>query len=151
MNVQTIFIAGGSGDLGKELAKGLAAQGMLLKASVGECLLPNGLIGANITIFARRQQPLDVARDEILAARACTSQEVRAVSLDLADAPQVMLPVIYFGSRWLMRKNRLKKYSALSPDLLMPCTVWPAAQVPRLDFLQILAPSTWNSVCGRTI
>jgi len=64
---------------------------MLLKASVGECQLPNGSIGANITIFARRQQPLDVARDEILAARASTSQEVRAVSLDLADAPQVML------------------------------------------------------------
>ncbi|KAF4632084.1 hypothetical protein G7Y89_g6047 [Cudoniella acicularis] len=55
----------------KELAKALAAQ------------------GAHITIFARRQQQLHEARDEILAVRAHTSQEINAVILDLADASQV--------------------------------------------------------------
>lgn len=48
--------------------------------------------GAHVTIFARGQRPLDEARDEILAARLSTNQEVEAVSLDLADTYKVPHP-----------------------------------------------------------
>lgn len=45
--------------------------------------------GAHITIFARRQGPLDEARNEILAARRDMNQEVNAVSLDLGNPSEV--------------------------------------------------------------
>lgn len=45
--------------------------------------------GAHVTIFARRQQPLDEAKAEILDARKDNSQEVNAVSVDLSDAVKV--------------------------------------------------------------
>ena len=45
--------------------------------------------GAHITIFARRQGPLDEARNKILAARRDTKQEVHAVSLDLGNPSEV--------------------------------------------------------------
>ncbi|KAI1379650.1 putative short chain dehydrogenase/ reductase [Hypoxylon crocopeplum] len=68
---KTVFVTGGSGGLGKAISKDLAAR------------------GAHITIFARRQGPLDEAKKEILAARLSEEQEVNAVSLDLADASKV--------------------------------------------------------------
>ncbi|KAI4860986.1 putative short chain dehydrogenase/ reductase [Hypoxylon rubiginosum] len=68
---KTVFITGGSGGLGKAISKELATR------------------GAHITIFARRQGPLDEAKDEILAARLNEDQDVNAVSLDLADASKV--------------------------------------------------------------
>lgn len=52
--------------------------------------------GAHITIFARRQGPLDEAKDEILAARLNEDQDVNAVSLDLADASKVILPALVY-------------------------------------------------------
>lgn len=69
--MKTAFITGGSGGLGKALAKGLAAR------------------GAHITIFARRQGPLEVARQEVAASCATATQEVHAVAVDLGDAIQV--------------------------------------------------------------
>ncbi|PSN60061.1 NAD(P)-binding protein [Corynespora cassiicola Philippines] len=68
---KTVYVIGGSGDLGKEISKLLAAQ------------------GAHVTIFARRQGPLDGARDEILAARRNDTQQVDAVSVDMANAVEV--------------------------------------------------------------
>ncbi|KAI2465871.1 putative short chain dehydrogenase/ reductase [Annulohypoxylon bovei var. microspora] len=68
---KTVFVTGGSGGLGKAISKELAAR------------------GAHITIFARRQGPLDEARKDILAARLSEDQEINAVSLDLADASKV--------------------------------------------------------------
>ncbi|KAI1099371.1 putative short chain dehydrogenase/ reductase [Jackrogersella minutella] len=68
---KVVFVTGGSGGLGKAISKELAAR------------------GAHITIFARRQGPLDDAKKEILAARLSEDQEIDAVSLDLADAYKV--------------------------------------------------------------
>lgn len=68
---KTVFITGGSGGLGKAISKELAAR------------------GAHVTIFARRQGPLDEARKEIIATRLSEDQEVNAISLDLADASKV--------------------------------------------------------------
>ncbi len=45
--------------------------------------------GAHMTIFARRQAPLDEARNEILAARRDINQEVNAISLDLGNPCEV--------------------------------------------------------------
>ncbi|KAF2838261.1 putative short chain dehydrogenase/ reductase [Patellaria atrata CBS 101060] len=71
MRGKTVFIAGGSAGLGKEIAKQLAAQ------------------GADITIFARGQGQLDEAKKEILAERIYLAQTVHAVSIDLGDASKV--------------------------------------------------------------
>ncbi|KAL9119243.1 MAG: hypothetical protein Q9187_004203 [Circinaria calcarea] len=68
---KTVFVAGGSSGLGKEISKALAAQ------------------GAHITIFARRQGPLNEARNEILTARQDIEQEVHAVPLDLGNPSQL--------------------------------------------------------------
>ncbi|KAI2620649.1 putative short chain dehydrogenase/ reductase [Hypomontagnella submonticulosa] len=68
---KTVFVAGGSGGLGKAISKELASR------------------GAHITIFARRQGPLDEAKEEILASRLSEDQEVNAVTLDLGDASKV--------------------------------------------------------------
>jgi 3-dehydrosphinganine reductase len=45
--------------------------------------------GAHVTIFARREGPLEEARKEILAARIDDAQEINTVSLDATDASQV--------------------------------------------------------------
>ena len=45
--------------------------------------------GAHVTIFARRQGPLQEARTQILAARRDENQEVHAVSLDLGNPAEV--------------------------------------------------------------
>ncbi|KAH8648722.1 short chain dehydrogenase [Tricladium varicosporioides] len=63
---KTIFIVGGSGGLGKEISKVLAAQ------------------GAHITIFARKQKLLEEAREEILAARENENQIIMSVAADMA-------------------------------------------------------------------
>ncbi|KAI0889324.1 putative short chain dehydrogenase/ reductase [Annulohypoxylon maeteangense] len=68
---KTVFVTGGSGGLGKAISKELAAR------------------GAHITIFARREGPLEEAKKDILAARLSEDQEINAVSLDLADASNV--------------------------------------------------------------
>ena len=52
-------------------------------------LRQEGKAGAHVTIFARRQGPLDEARREILAARRDERQEVNAISLDLGDPTEV--------------------------------------------------------------
>ncbi|CAF9925818.1 MAG: hypothetical protein ALECFALPRED_003225 [Alectoria fallacina] len=61
-----VFVAGGSSGLGKE-----------------DFQVTGSSRGAHVTIFARRQETLDEARNEILAARQDTKQDVNAVSLDL--------------------------------------------------------------------
>lgn len=48
-------------------------------------------LGAHVTIFARRQKPLEEAKEEILATRQNESQEVKAVSVDLSDGAKVGL------------------------------------------------------------
>ncbi|KAK3984265.1 hypothetical protein QBC44DRAFT_337297 [Cladorrhinum sp. PSN332] len=64
-----VFIVGGSGGLGKEMAKVMASQ------------------GANITIFSRSQSNLDEAKAEILAARKNDkTQKVDAIAADMGDA-----------------------------------------------------------------
>ncbi|KIL92307.1 short chain dehydrogenase reductase family [Fusarium avenaceum] len=67
----TVFIAGGSTGLGKELALALARR------------------GSHVTIFARRQQQLDETREEVLSARKSDSQEIRTQSLDLTDPSKI--------------------------------------------------------------
>ncbi|KAG5665010.1 hypothetical protein KAF25_008744 [Fusarium avenaceum] len=69
--MQTVFIAGGSTGLGKELALALARR------------------GSHVTIFARRQQQLDQTRDEVLSARKSESQEITTQSLDLTDPSKI--------------------------------------------------------------
>ncbi|KAJ5175264.1 uncharacterized protein N7482_001141 [Penicillium canariense] len=69
--VRTVFIAGGSTGLGRDLAISLAKR------------------GCHITIFARRQQKLDEARSEVLAVRKHASQEITVQSLDLSDATKI--------------------------------------------------------------
>ena len=49
--------------------------------------------GAHVTIFARRQETLDEARNEILAARQDTKQDVNAVSLDLGKPHEVRFQI----------------------------------------------------------
>jgi len=71
MNDKIVFVAGGSSGLGKEISKIVASQ------------------GAHVTIFARRQGPLDESKEEILHARRSTSQKVNAVSLDMSNASEV--------------------------------------------------------------
>ncbi|KAF2654561.1 short chain dehydrogenase [Lophiostoma macrostomum CBS 122681] len=68
---KTIFIVGGSGGLGVEIARAPAGQ------------------GAHITIFGRRQGPLDEAKKTILASRLHATQETNAVSADMSDASEV--------------------------------------------------------------
>ncbi|KAI1460399.1 putative short chain dehydrogenase/ reductase [Annulohypoxylon moriforme] len=68
---KTVFVTGGSGGLGKAISKQLAAR------------------GAHITIFARREGPLEEAKKVILDACSSEDQEINAVSLDLADAANV--------------------------------------------------------------
>ncbi|RYP51215.1 hypothetical protein DL768_003421 [Monosporascus sp. mg162] len=65
---KTVFVVGGSGGLGREMSKVMAAQ------------------GANITIFGRKQNLLDEAKSEILAARLDESQNVHAVAGDMGIA-----------------------------------------------------------------
>ncbi|XDG09181.1 hypothetical protein ABKA04_008796 [Annulohypoxylon sp. FPYF3050] len=68
---KTVFVTGGSGGLGKAISKELAAR------------------GAHITIFARREGPLEEAKKDIIAARISEDQEINAVSLDLAESSDV--------------------------------------------------------------
>lgn len=84
-----MFVAGGSSGLGKEVSKALAARGQCLDPCDDSPAQFNDEAGAHITIFARRQGPLDEARNEILAARRNTKQEVFAVSLDLGNPSEV--------------------------------------------------------------
>ena len=48
--------------------------------------------GAHVTIFARRQGPLEEAKQEIMAISSNAKQEINAVSLDLANSSEVLLP-----------------------------------------------------------
>ncbi|KAF1961794.1 short chain dehydrogenase [Byssothecium circinans] len=64
---KTVFITGGSQGLGQELAQIFASK------------------GAHVTIFARRQERLEMARIEIIAQQLDPDQEISAVSLDLRD------------------------------------------------------------------
>ncbi|KAJ3541223.1 hypothetical protein NM208_g4708 [Fusarium decemcellulare] len=68
---KTVFIAGGSTGLGKELALSLARR------------------GCHITIFARRQKQLDLTKQEVLAARKDESQQITTQSLDLTDPSEL--------------------------------------------------------------
>ncbi|KAF2445300.1 short chain dehydrogenase [Karstenula rhodostoma CBS 690.94] len=68
MNGKTVFVVGGSSGLGKEISKVLASQ------------------GAHVTIFARKQELLDEAKDEIIAVRATESQRFKAVASDMSHA-----------------------------------------------------------------
>jgi hypothetical protein len=44
-----------------------------------------------VTIFARRQEPLDAAKKELLSARKNENQEINAISLDLAEASEARI------------------------------------------------------------
>ncbi|KAK4450478.1 short chain dehydrogenase/ reductase [Podospora aff. communis PSN243] len=65
------FITGGSGGLGKGLAKILFAR------------------GAHVTLFARNEERLAKAKKDILGLSVHEKQELNTVSLDLADGSQV--------------------------------------------------------------
>ncbi|KAF1998468.1 short chain dehydrogenase [Amniculicola lignicola CBS 123094] len=67
MDGKTVFVVGGSAGLGKEISKVLAAQ------------------GANVTIFARSQQQLDEAKEEIIAARQNENQTITAIAADMSN------------------------------------------------------------------
>ncbi|KXT04091.1 hypothetical protein AC578_4918 [Pseudocercospora eumusae] len=98
------FITGGSGGLGKAIAKQLAAR------------------GAHITIFARRPGPLEDAKKEILAVCASSEQEVVAVAVDLADAVQVLSPLFSRSSKDLHGSvDQAFQVQPRIPDLLY-CT-----------------------------
>jgi 3-dehydrosphinganine reductase len=58
--------------------------------------------GAHVTIFARRQKPLEEAKAELLASRKNGSQEINAVSVDLSDSTKVRLQMMSLGELiWL--------------------------------------------------
>ncbi|KAI1390362.1 uncharacterized protein F4822DRAFT_233968 [Hypoxylon trugodes] len=65
---KTVFVVGGSGGLGKEMSKVIAAQ------------------GAHITIFSRNQEQLDDAKNEILAVRQDEAQKISAVAGDMGTS-----------------------------------------------------------------
>ncbi|KAK3317263.1 hypothetical protein B0T19DRAFT_468802 [Cercophora scortea] len=69
---KTVFVTGGSGGLGKAIAKQLASR------------------GAHITLLSRRSAPLEEAREEILAICPQTSQDVNIVTIDMGDAQAVV-------------------------------------------------------------
>ncbi|KAI0193450.1 putative short chain dehydrogenase/ reductase [Astrocystis sublimbata] len=71
MEGKTAFITGGSGGLGKALAKAVARR------------------GAHVTLFARRQGPLDEAKREVEGCRRSETQDINTVAIDLSDAKQV--------------------------------------------------------------
>ena len=48
--------------------------------------------GAHVTILARRQGPLEEAKQEIMAISSNTKQEINAVSVDLANSSEILLP-----------------------------------------------------------
>ncbi|CAG8955554.1 hypothetical protein HYFRA_00009508 [Hymenoscyphus fraxineus] len=68
---KVVFIAGGSTGLGREIAKKVASE------------------GSHVTIFARRQEVLEKAWQEISAVKQNTSQRIAAVPLDMSDYSQV--------------------------------------------------------------
>ena len=70
----------------------------------------NNETGAHITIFARRQGPLDDAKVEVLAARQDTNQEVNIVSLDLGNRSEVRFT--FPPEQNLSRRERLTKRTA---------------------------------------
>ncbi|KAJ8109105.1 hypothetical protein OPT61_g7697 [Boeremia exigua] len=86
VHVQTVFVTGGSTGLGKEIAKAVAVLGEQTIVIIRNTAALIQDSGAHVTIFARRQQPLDEAKVEILDARAHDGQEVNVVSVDLSDA-----------------------------------------------------------------
>jgi 3-dehydrosphinganine reductase len=47
--------------------------------------------GAHVTIFARRQGPLDEAKAAIAASALSSKQEINSVAIDMADAVKVVL------------------------------------------------------------
>ncbi|KAF5575850.1 short chain dehydrogenase [Fusarium pseudocircinatum] len=68
---KTVFLAGGSTGLGKELAIALASR------------------GCHVTIFARRREQLEIAREKVSAARKSQSQDIIVQSLDLTDPEKI--------------------------------------------------------------
>lgn len=81
--------------------------------------------GAHITVFARRQGPLDEARNKILAARRDTKQEVHAVSLDLGNPSEVrptflLKPTMFCRGR-ADEKNSLMRFSDPKLDFQIFC------------------------------
>ncbi|KAK4118950.1 short chain dehydrogenase [Parathielavia appendiculata] len=72
---KTYFITGGSGGLGKGLAKILFAR------------------GAHVTLFARNGERLASAKEDVLKLRVNKNQELDAVSVDLADGSQAWAQV----------------------------------------------------------
>ncbi|CAK3821282.1 short chain dehydrogenase reductase [Lecanosticta acicola] len=68
---KTAFITGGSGGLGSAIAESLALR------------------GAHITLFSRRQGPLDQARAHLSSRCPDPEQEINAFAVDLGDAVQV--------------------------------------------------------------
>lgn len=68
---KTAFITGGAGGLGRAIAKELATR------------------GAHITLFSRRSDPLEEAREEVLSACLNQSQDVKTVTVDMGDAQKV--------------------------------------------------------------
>jgi 3-dehydrosphinganine reductase len=67
------MICGGSSGLGAATAKHLAAR------------------GADITILARSQNNLDLAKAEIEAVRTSQNQKITSVSVDLSNAEEVSI------------------------------------------------------------
>ncbi|CAM9575693.1 unnamed protein product [Ectocarpus fasciculatus] len=67
------LVTGGSSGIGKEVAKQLVRE------------------GAHVTIVARRQEVLDVAKVEVEACRESPDQMVQAISVDVGDAEAVKI------------------------------------------------------------
>ncbi|KAF2004267.1 short chain dehydrogenase [Amniculicola lignicola CBS 123094] len=105
---ETVFIIGGSAGLGKELAKVLAAQ------------------GAHVTIFARDQEKLDVAKDEIVSCQRSDKQIITAVTADMSQVDTV--------------------YEVLSAQPRLPDTLYCVAggTSTELGFLVDLEPQTFE-------
>ncbi|KAG6037964.1 putative secondary metabolism biosynthetic enzyme [Claviceps citrina] len=70
MDAKTVFIVGGSGGLGKSIARSLASR------------------GAHVTIFARREAPLAAAKADIETAALSAAQEISAVQIEEAFRSQ---------------------------------------------------------------
>lgn len=82
-------MTGSAGGLGRSIAKVLAARGMYSSVCSLGCPVLTKQLGAHITLFSRRSDPLDKAREEVTLACASKDQDVNTVMVDMGDDQEV--------------------------------------------------------------
>jgi 3-dehydrosphinganine reductase len=132
--------------LGKEISKVLASQGQsALEASLPKLTSSSqayvSATGAHVTIFARKQDVLNKAKDEIVACRSHESQQVHAVAADMSQSATV---------GWLHHRSDplmvIQAHSTLAAQQQLPDTLYCVAggTANELGFLIDLEPEDFE-------